>query len=175
MIQKRSTSLEGVFELQPFVFKDERGSFVKPFSEQQFLACGLPAHFEESFFSTSTQHTLRGMHFQTAPYETEKAVFVVHGEVLDVVLDLRKSSKTYGHYVTVSLSDSKQNGVFVPQGCAHGFLTVSSVATVLYYQTKAFHPSHDAGVHYASFGFDWPVKSPVVSQRDLGHPSFSDF
>ena len=107
------------------------------------------------------------MHFQLPPYEHAKLVYVTDGEILDVTIDIRKESSTFGRYFSTILSSSNAKSLYMSKGFAHGFLTLSESATVVYQTTTVHSPEHDAGIRFDSFGFDWPVKNPLLSVRDL--------
>lgn len=169
------TDLEGVLVLQPKVFSDNRGAFVKTYHELLFQECGAAFQPREEFFSISKKNVVRGMHFQLPPAAHQKLVYCPVGRVLDVVLDLRCASKTYGRWVARELSGDNHEMFFAPIGCAHGFLALED-DTIMVYQTSTVHsPAHDAGVLWNSFGFDWPVKDPILSDRDRRFSAFGDF
>jgi dTDP-4-dehydrorhamnose 3,5-epimerase len=168
--------LPGVKILRPFVFEDERGNFVKPFHEGQFAAHGISLTVLEEFFSTSEAAVLRGMHFQLPPHAHQKIVYCITGVVLDVLLDLRKDSPTFGQSVSFELSAKNRHIVYIPVGFAHGFLALEDQSCLIY-KTDAVHaPAFDSGILWNSFGFTWPcVTAPIMSSRDLTFPAFSDF
>jgi dTDP-4-dehydrorhamnose 3,5-epimerase len=170
MIKKLATKLDGVFELQPRVFSDHRGLLVKPFHAESFADLGLATDFKETFYSVSNKNVLRGMHFQLPPHDHDKLVFVVAGEILDVAVDIRKGSETFGQYHSVVLSSDKANSVYIAKGFAHGFLTLSDSATVVYQTTTTHAPSHDSGIRWNSFGFEWGIDAPIISVKDEMHP-----
>lgn len=114
------------------------------------------------------------MHFQAPPQDHEKLVYVTSGEILDVILDLRKQSAGYGRFITLRLSEYGSS-VFIPKGCAHGFLALSDSATVVYNVTTVYDPKADQGIRWDSFGFDWPVTTPILSARDKGFIGFEQF
>lgn len=160
------TNLDGVFELQPKVFSDHRGTLTKPFHAVDFSKLGLASDFQETFYSVSKQNVLRGMHFQLPPYDHEKLVFVANGEVLDVAVDIRKDSRTFGKFHSIVLSAKKGNSLYLSKGFAHGFLTLSKSAVVMYQTTTVHSPSHDSGIRWDSFGFEWQVENPIISEKD---------
>ncbi len=169
--------LPGVKILRPFVFEDARGNFVKPFHEGQLAAHGITLSVREEFFSTSQAGVLRGMHFQLPPHHHQKLVYCLTGAVLDVVLDLRKSSSSFGTAVGFELSAANRHVVHIPAGFAHGFLSLKPNSCLIY-KTDAVHaPEHDAGILWDSFGFAWPLGGidPIISPRDLAHPRLADF
>jgi dTDP-4-dehydrorhamnose 3,5-epimerase len=157
------------------VLRDARGAFVKTFHEDRFAEIGLRTDWREEYFSTSAKHVIRGMHFQVPPQEHAKLVFCVHGRVLDVVLDLRQDSSTFGTARSVELTPENGFGLYVPVGCAHGFLSLADDSVMYYKVTSVHSPEHDAGIAYDSFGFDWPVSEPILSDRDRAHPSLAVF
>lgn len=160
------TNLEGVFEIENNVFEDQRGRFVKTFHSDMFLEAGLNVNFKESFYSLSHKNILRGMHFQHPPHDHNKLVYVVSGRILDVALDIRQESKTYGQYYTTELSSDNAKSLYMSKGIAHGFLTLSDSACVVYMTTSVYAPKHDDGIHWDSFGFNWGVNNPIISERD---------
>ena len=168
------TELDGVVVLKPNVFEDGRGSFVKTYHEEVFASCGIKFSPKEEFFSVSRNSVLRGMHFQRPPAAHDKLVYCPVGRVLDVVLDLRSKAKG-ARWIARELSAQNREMLFIPAGCAHGFLALED-DSVMVYQTSTVHsPSHDAGVLWNSFGFDWPVKNPILSDRDQKFPVLRDF
>ncbi|MDD3744180.1 MAG: dTDP-4-dehydrorhamnose 3,5-epimerase family protein [Lentimicrobiaceae bacterium] len=149
-------------------FKDQRGSFIKVFNEEFFKENGLETNFKESYYSISAKNVIRGMHFQVPPAEHTKLVYLNSGSILDVVLDLRKDSQTFGQYFSVELTVSNPVLIYIPIGCAHGFLSLEDNSMVTYLQTTCYHPTFDCGIRYDSFGYNWPVDNPIISQRDGG-------
>ena len=170
----KKLSISGVFEVQNFIARDNRGVFVKTFHENEFNKIGFEGKFSESYYSQSFKSVIRGMHFQTPPQDHEKLVYVVEGKILDVILDLRTGSSTYGKCISVEL-DAFGNSVFIPKGCAHGFLTLSDTATVVYNVTTVYDNKHDSGVAWDSFGFDWGTDHPIISDRDQSFVSLNKF
>lgn len=169
--------LPGVKILRPFVFADERGEFVKPFHEGQLEEHGVKMTLREEFFSSSGEGVLRGMHFQLPPHHHSKLVYCITGRVLDVLLDLRKESPSFGQSVSFELSACNRHSVYIPSGIAHGFYTLEPQSCLVYKTDAVHHPASDAGIAWDSFGFDWPASSaePIVSDRDQKHPDFRDF
>jgi dTDP-4-dehydrorhamnose 3,5-epimerase len=169
------TPIEQVLVLSPPVFTDNRGSFVKVFNRNLFAAHGLQCEWEEFFYSVSNRDVLRGFHFQLPPMDLEKVVWVTSGEVLDVVLDLRKDSGTFGSCFSVTLSEVNCKAIYIPKGVAHAFCVLSETATVLYQTSRGFSPQHDTGIRWDSVGFDWPVTNPVLSVKDNNLPALANF
>jgi dTDP-4-dehydrorhamnose 3,5-epimerase len=170
----RELNISGVFEIKNFISKDKRGVFVKTFNEEKFTSLGFNVKFTESYYSQSQQDVIRGMHFQLPPNDHEKLIYVSEGVILDVILDLRKFSDTYGKFVFVELQQFGSS-VFIPKGCAHGFLSISKVATVIYNVTSVYNSDSDTGILWNSFGFDWGVKTPIISDRDKSFEPLSNF
>jgi dTDP-4-dehydrorhamnose 3,5-epimerase len=171
-MKTKSTSIEGVWLLENFVSQDKRGTFVKTFHADAFREQGLIVNFQESYYSLSHKDVIRGMHFQLPPHEHDKLVYVTQGNILDVIVDLRPVSATYGQHVAISLSEHT-HAVYIPRGCAHGFLTLSETATVVYNVTSVYAPQADAGIRWDSFGFEWPVRAPIISDRDAAFGSLA--
>lgn len=170
-----TTELPGVLRLKPSIFRDNRGEFVKTFHRDQFRALGLEFEPREQFFSTSRRGVIRGMHFQLPPSDHNKIVFCLQGTVLDVVLDLRKSSPAFGQSLSCELSDANRTCLFIPRGCAHGFLSLTEPSLLMYQTSTEHDPACDAGIRWDSFGFPWSETSPVLSVRDQSFPALSEF
>lgn len=171
----KSTAIPGCFEIIPNVFSDDRGTFVKVFHQDMFEQHGLEIDWREEYYSTSRQGVLRGLHFQTPPHDHAKLVYCTSGQVLDVVLDLRKGSPAYGTHLLFQLSAANMNMIYIPKGCAHGFYTLSGQATMMYKVSTVYAPVHDAGLLWNSIDIPWPSDNPIMSDRDKGFPSFVDF
>lgn len=164
------TSLEGVYIIENKIFVDDRGIFIKTYHDGFFKNNGLVFEVKESFYSVSKRNVLRGMHFQSPPYSHRKHVFVTHGKILDVVVDIRRYSPSFGHYNAVVLSSDNAKSIFIDDGYAHGFLTLSKTATVHYNTTTVHQPKYDKGILWNSFGYNWGLESePILSERDKTH------
>ena len=170
-----STPLVGCFQVLPFLTEDNRGNFVKTFHSELFANRGLPVDWREDFYSNSRKGVIRGMHFQTPPYDQEKLVYCLQGKVLDVVLDLRTKSPTFGGHFAIELDAKHAQGLMIPKGVAHGYLTLTENALVAYKVTSVHEPQNDKGILWSSFGFDWGVQEPIISERDRSFSKFSDF
>ena len=175
MFNLKETIIRGCYEVQPRIFDDARGRFVKVFHEDEFLKLGLETHFAEEYYSHSQRGVIRGMHFQIPPSDHAKLVYCVHGEVQDVVLDLRKGSPTYGRSISVVLSAQQGNFIYIPKGMAHGFCVTSESATLVYKVSTVYDPQNDSGVLWNSFGADWAISSPILSERDASFPTLNQF
>lgn len=155
-------------------FEDQRGSFVKTFTRSMLAGHGLAAEFAEEFYSVSRKNVIRGMHFQLPPHDHEKLVYCAVGSVLDVLLDLRGGAH-YGKTVSVVLSADVPGIVLIPKGVSHGFRALTDDSLMVYKTSTEHAPSHDAGIRWDSFGFDWQCAEPIISKRDLSHPAFEEF
>lgn len=169
------TPIEGVKIFEPRVFEDARGSFIKTYNSDFFHSNGLNLSIHETYYSISHKGVIRGMHFQTPPHDHIKIVYVPHGRITDVVLDIRKNSPTYGDYFAVELSAENGKILIIPKGLAHGFKSLENNTNVTYMQTSCYAPNHDYGIHYDSFGFEWETANPQLSDRDLSFPPLNSF
>ncbi|EES88887.1 dTDP-4-dehydrorhamnose 3,5-epimerase family protein [Helicobacter canadensis] len=181
-MEKIETDFDGLYILKRSMFKDNRGEFIKHFSEECFRQNSLDTDFKESYYSVSKKGVLRGMHFQLPPYEHTKLVYVSSGKILDVVVDIRLHSSTFGLFFKIVLSSKKSSFLYIPKGFAHGFLCLEDNTRVHYLQTSVYSKNHDSGILYDSFGFNWleesskyEVKNLIISQRDLSFESLKDF
>lgn len=171
----QKSSIPGVWLIKSSTPHDSRGRFQKTFHEDQFYDHGISFPIRETFFSASKRDVIRGMHLQTPPHEHDKLVSCVQGEALDVLVDVRSSSNTFGRFESYSLSESIGLSILIPKGVAHGFLSLVDDTILLYQVTTTHHPDSDGGVRFDSFGFAWPCQTPIISERDLGLPDLADF
>ena len=162
------TTIIGCYEVYPLDLRDQRGRFVKPFHQEEFMNAGLDLHIKEEYYSVSKKNVLRGLHFQLPPKATIKAVTCLGGTIFDAVVDLRTDSPTYLKHFALELSEEKGNLLFIPEGLAHGFCTLSKEATVLYMCSEVYSQEHDTGLKWNSAGIPWPVEHPIVSEKDNG-------
>jgi dTDP-4-dehydrorhamnose 3,5-epimerase len=167
--------LPGCLEVLPRAADDERGRFVKFFHAPSYAARGLDHDFAEAFYTTSRRGALRGMHLQLPPRAHAKLVWCVAGTMVDVVLDLRRGSPTYGEHVALELDESVPRGLYLPRGVAHGFYTTSDRSILGYLVTTVHSPEHDSGIRWNTFGMEWPDRSPIVSTRDAMLPALDEF
>lgn len=171
----RETKLPGTFEIEVEPKADERGLFARTWCRREFADRGLKAEVAQCSLSFNPRKgTLRGMHFQVAPHGETKVVRCTRGAIYDVVLDLRPKSPTFKDWVAIVLSAETRKTVYVPEGCAHGFLTLEDKTEVCY-QISEFHDMELArGVRFddPAFQIDWPEKIEVISERDRNYPSF---
>jgi len=169
------TELKGVFLIEPDIFSDDRGLFIKPYNEDLFRSQGIQMEIKESFYSVSMKNVIRGMHFQLPPFDYEKMVYVTDGRIKDVLLDLRKGSPSYTQFFSIELSAENARQIYMPKGIAHGFVSLSDKATVTYLQSVVHRPDYDAGIKWNSFGMEWNIDHPVLSERDQAFPVLGEF
>ena len=173
------TSIAGLIIIEPRIFEDSRGYFFESFSQRQFDEHVAKVNFVQDNESKSTYGVMRGLHFQRPPYAQSKLVRCVLGAVLDVVVDLRKDSTTYGRHVAVEISESNHRQVFIPKGMAHGFAVLSPEAVFQYKCDEFYHPESEGGISLLdpSLGIDWliPHDKAILSDKDTHHPLLKDF
>lgn len=169
------TNISGAFIIKFNLVQDERGKFIKTFHKDEFNKRGLINNFAESYFSTSKKNVIRGMHFQVPPFDHAKFVYLINGKVEDVLLDIRRSSPTYGKVFSTELTEENNFGIYIPSGVAHGFSVKNELATMVYMVTTVYSKEGDSGIHYNSFGYDWKIPDPLLSSRDRSFNNFSDF
>jgi dTDP-4-dehydrorhamnose 3,5-epimerase len=170
------TKLQGCFILEPKIILDERGYFMESFNENTFQkGTGKAVHFVQDNQSFSAKGVLRGLHYQTGEHAQAKLVRVLNGEVLDVVVDIRPESTTYGQYVSILLSSENQKQLFVPRGFAHGFLVLSDTATFFYKCDNFYNKESEGGLLYndPKVNIDWnfPKEKLLISEKDLVLPT----
>lgn len=180
MIEVIKTNIEGVLIIQPKVFGDERGYFLESFNAREFAKkTGLSIAFVQDNESKSKYGVLRGLHFQLPPYEQSKLVRCVRGRVLDVAVDIRKGSPTYGKWVSCELTEENHRQFFVPKGFAHGFCVLSDDAVFQYKCDNFYAPQADGGISILddSLGIDWgiPMEKAILSDKDTKHVCLKDF
>jgi len=170
-----ATHLRDCFEIKPRVFEDARGRFVKLFNREVFAAHGLPTDFAEWCYSASAPRVLRGLHFQTPPFDQAKLVFCLKGRVIDVVVDLRRGSPSYGQHGLFELDAGRATGLLVPRGFAHGFYVPDEYSLFAYQIETVFSAPHDSGIRWDSAGVPWPDAEPLLSDRDKKLVALKDF
>jgi dTDP-4-dehydrorhamnose 3,5-epimerase len=170
-----SSPLSGVKVLKPFIHQDHRGDFVKSFHVVQLQKHDISIEIKEEFFSYSKTNVIRGFHFQNPPHAHAKLIYCIKGRVLDVVMDLRKSSDTYGRCTGVELSDENHYIVYIPVGFAHAFASLEDHSCLVYKTDTVHVPSADDGILWSSVDFNWPIKNPDISIRDADFKKFSNF
>jgi dTDP-4-dehydrorhamnose 3,5-epimerase len=174
-MQRVPTELEGFVVLEPDVHGDARGFFAETFREDAWARAGAQARFVQDNHSRSRRGTLRGMHFQTAPGQA-KLVRCARGGVLDVVVDIRRGSPTFGRWEAVELDDDNMRQAFIPVGFAHGFCVLSDVADFVYKCSSYYDPATERGIAYddPEVGIEWPHDELLVSERDTAAPRLSE-
>lgn len=173
------TPIEGVVILEPRIFKDARGYFFESYNKQVFDKEVCPVDFVQDNESCSTYGVMRGLHFQKPPYAQAKLVRCVKGAVLDVAVDIRKGSPTYGQHVAVELTEDNHRQFFIPRGFAHGFAVLSDIAIFQYKCDNYYHPEADGGIYMLdpSLKINWKtsVSKAILSEKDLSHFFLKDF
>ena len=174
-----STNIDGVVIIEPRVFEDARGYFFESFSQREFNEKVSPVDFVQDNESKSSFGVIRGLHFQRPPYTQSKLVRCVKGAVLDVAVDIRKESPTYGRHVAVELTEDNHRQLFIPKGFAHGFAVLSDIAVFQYKCDEFYHPESEGGISLldSELGIDWKISTDkaILSPKDTKHPLFKDF
>jgi dTDP-4-dehydrorhamnose 3,5-epimerase len=175
MAERGETKLDGVVLVEPEVHGDERGFFVETFSREAWAGLGVDAEFVQHNHSRSSKGTLRGLHFQTEPGQA-KLLRCARGAILDVAVDLRRDSATFGQWEAHVLDDERHHQLFVPIGFAHGFVVLSEVADVAYLVSSVYDPATEAGIAWddPEVGVDWRVSEPLLSERDKTAPRLAE-
>ncbi|PXV62192.1 dTDP-4-dehydrorhamnose 3,5-epimerase [Dysgonomonas alginatilytica] len=172
------TDIEGVVILEPRVFKDDRGYFMESFSKKLFESEVCKTEFVQDNESKSSYGVLRGLHFQKPPYAQSKLVRVVKGSVLDVAVDIRKGSPTFGKHISVELTEGNKRQFFVPRGFAHGFVVLSEEVIFQYKCDNFYAPQHEGALAWddTELGIDWKISQDkvILSEKDMNHPVLSD-
>lgn len=172
------TPIEGLLVLEPQLFRDARGYFVETYNEQRYHEAGIDARFVQDNQSCSTYGVVRGLHFQRPPYTQAKLVCCTQGRVLDVAVDLRKDSKTFGQWFSVELTEENHRQFFIPRGFAHGFSVLSEKAVFTYKCDNLYHPEADGGILLSDpdLNIDWqvPEEHRILSEKDTKHPLLKD-
>ena len=178
-MEVKKTAIEGVYIIEPRVFEDARGYFFESFSQREFDEKIGPVTFVQDNESKSSYGVMRGLHFQRPPFTQSKLVRCVKGAVLDVAVDIRKGSPTYGQHVAVELTEENHLQFFIPKGFAHGFSVLSETAVFQYKCDEFYHPEADGGIRILddSLGIDWriPTDHAILSEKDTKHPLLKDF
>lgn len=173
------TDIEGVVIIEPRIFRDQRGYFFESYSKREFDGKVRPVDFVQDNESCSVRGVMRGLHFQLPPFTQSKLVRCVRGAVLDVAVDIRRGSPTFGRHVAVELTEENHRQFFVPRGFAHGFAVLSDTAVFQYKCDNYYHPEADGGISIQdlSLGIDWRIdpSQAILSDKDLRHPLLADF
>ena len=169
------TNIEGLFVIEIKPFDDQRGLLFKPFRLSFYLnniGKDLNVNIKEVWFTKSKLNVVRAMHLQTGKFACEKIVAIIQGKVHDVILDTRKDSITYGNVFDIELSENSPKALYIPIGCAHGYRVLSDDTIMMYMATEEHSPKDDTGIKYDSFGFDWGIENPIISEKDANLPPF---
>lgn len=177
-MEYKETAIKGVFVIEPKVFNDPRGYFMEAWKKEEFEEHIGKVDFIQDNESQSSLGVLRGLHYQKGEYSQAKLVRVIKGKVLDVAVDIRKSSPTFGQHVAVELSEENKFQFYIPRGFAHGFLVLSDSAIFTYKVDNVYAPQAEAGIRWndPELGIDWPIDPAIVktSEKDLKQPLFQD-
>ena len=173
------TDIDGVVIIEPKIFEDSRGYFFESYNDLEFINKVGFVDFVQDNESKSTYGVMRGLHFQRPPHTQAKLVRCVNGKVLDVAVDIRKGSPTYGKHVAVELTEDNHRQLFIPKGFAHGFAVLSDIAVFQYKCDDFYHPESDGGINILddSLGIDWkiPIDKAILSDKDIKHPMLKSF
>ena len=171
------TPIKGLLVIKPRIFGDDRGYFFESWSKQSFAEVGLNLDFVQDNQSLSNKGVLRGLHFQNPPYAQGKLVRVIKGAVLDVALDIRKNSPTYGQHFSIELSEENKTIVWIPPGFAHGFATLKDNTIFTYKCTEVYNKESEGALLWndKDLNINWEVNDPLVSEKDLVAGNFKDF
>lgn len=177
-MQVRDSALEGVKIIIPEIFGDQRGYFLESWNASVYSAAGICAQWVQDNESCSRSGVVRGLHYQLYPYTQAKLVRVICGKVLDVVVDLRKNSPSFGRHLAIELSEENKYQLFIPRGFAHGFAVLSEKAVFSYMCDNVYMPSHERGIAFndPQLGIDWqiPADKMILSAKDMKNPLFKD-
>ena len=173
-----TTPIQDLVIINPTVFEDERGYFMESYNQQKLEESGVQINFVQDNQSFSKKGTLRGLHYQNQPFAQTKLVRVLQGEIIDVAVDIRKNSPTYGQHFAIKLSAENKKQLLIPQGFAHGFSVVSETAVVLYKCDQFYNKASEGGIRFddPALNIDWGIdlKTAIVSDKDIELPNFAD-
>jgi dTDP-4-dehydrorhamnose 3,5-epimerase len=170
MMKKIETAIEGLFLIEPSLYRDERGFFFESYHQEKFSEMGITSRFVQDNHSKSVKGTLRGLHYQIAQPQA-KLCRVIQGAVLDVAVDIRRGSPWFGKYVSTILSDENHQQIYIPEGFAHGYLVLTETAEFLYKCNNFYSPEYERGVLWndPEIAIDWDVEAPILSAKDRQH------
>lgn len=168
------TEIQGIKVITPEIFADDRGYFFESFNKKDFMKLGFPTNFVQDNQAFSAKGTLRGFHYQLN-YAQGKLVRVIQGEVLDVAVDIRQGSKTFGEYFSVILTDENNKIMYIPEGLAHGYLVLSDTAIFQYKCTEVYHPEDEYGILWndSDLNIEWSLLDPILSEKDKNLPTLA--
>ena len=171
----KKLEIEGVYLISPKPFKDRRGLFRRHFCSSEFKHHKIDSKVKQCNISENKfKGTLRGFHYQTYPFQESKTLSCLNGEIYDVVVDLRKNSKTYKKWVSINLNDKNRLSIHIPKGCANAFLTLKNNSIIHYYCSQKYSPKFEKGIRFndPAFNFKWPIKPKIISEKDKNHKNF---
>lgn len=171
------TKIEGLLIVQPRVFADERGYFFESYNEDVFKKNGIDVHFAQDNQSLSNTGVLRGLHFQSPPFAQGKLVRVITGAVLDIAVDIRKNSPTYGEHVAIELNEDNKTMFYIPPGFAHGFATLKDNTIFSYKCTNVYNKASEGTVLWndSNLNINWNIENPILSEKDMAGTPFKEF
>ncbi|MBU2553458.1 MAG: dTDP-4-dehydrorhamnose 3,5-epimerase [Bacteroidales bacterium] len=171
------TNIPDLYIVKPSVFEDHRGYFFESYNKEVFLRNGIDQNFVQDNESKSQKNVLRGLHFQSPPFAQGKLVRVIRGAVLDVAVDIRKSSPTFGQWASIELTQDNKWMYWIPPGFAHGFVTLEDNTTFFYKCTNVYNKASEGSLRWndPDLNIDWRIKDPILSEKDMISPLFKDF
>ena len=177
IMQIEQTFIEGVLVIKPKIFYDSRGYFFEPYNKERYQSVGIESDFVQDNQSLSQKGALRGLHFQAPPFDQGKLVRVVKGSVMDVVVDIRKKSPTFGNHFLLELSEKNFLQLWIPSGFAHGFVTLEDNTIFEYKCSNYYNNQSEGGIRWndAELGIEWDVANPIISDKDQELPLLKDF
>lgn len=170
---QRIEILPDLIVIEPVVFGDNRGFFMEFYNYKDFAEFGIKENFIQDNHSKSSKNIIRGLHWQTVPMAQSKIIRCTHGEIFDVVVDIRKGSPTFCKWVHINLSEENKKMLYIPKGFAHGFAVLSEEAEIIYKVDSFYSPMHDRGIIWndPKIGIHWPISNPILSEKDRGLPT----
>ena len=172
------TNIEGLYTITLNPFHDLRGELLKPFHAEEYrqnLPENINLNIQEVWFTKSKKDVIRAMHLQVGEQACEKIVSIIQGKIDDVILDIREDSPTYGKYFNITLDEKTPQAIYIPVGCAHGYKVLKNNSIVMYMATQLHVAKDDVGIRYDSFGFDWKITNPILSEKDKNLPLFGAY
>jgi dTDP-4-dehydrorhamnose 3,5-epimerase len=175
-MEVKKTDITGLLIIEPDVFGDERGFFMETYHKKRYAEAGLPADFVQDNLSLSQKGVLRGLHYQAPPFGQGKLISVLRGRVLDVAVDIRFGSPTFGKHGAIELSAENKKQFFIPEGFAHGFLVLEDDTLFSYKCTNVYSKEHDRGLRWndPALGIEWGTEDPILSEKDALQPFLSE-
>lgn len=170
-----TTAIPDCYLITPFSHADDRGEFVKFYNSADYTKGDLDFHIKEIYYSSSKKNVFRGFHFQVPPADHTKIVNCSSGSIVDFVLDIRTESSSFGKCIALELNASNKHAVYIPKGCAHGFLSLEDDSIVSYHQDTVHNPELDSGILWSSVGIPYEITNPILSDRDQDFLSFQNF